>query len=170
MHRALTLLFGSAALALPTVEVAGAAASLSSNRHAATTKTAKFTGASANANQWGSVQINVTLKTTIAGKKVTRKFTDLGGSYTLPHLALAVHHVAGPADSSPRVPDRAERQHSEHLRRDLHQSGVHPVAPVGAAEGTRLAASSSASSPIDAAEDVDRLEAWISDRSTGRGV
>ena len=82
MHRVLTLLLGSAALALPTVEVAGAAASLSSNRHAPATKTAKFTGVSANANQWGSVQINVTMKTNIAGKKVTRRFTDLGGTYT----------------------------------------------------------------------------------------
>lgn len=82
MHRALTLLFGSAALALPAVEVAGAAASHSSNRQGATTKTTKFAGAPANASQWGSVKINVTLKTTVSGKKVTRKFIDLGGSYT----------------------------------------------------------------------------------------
>ena len=33
-------------------------------------------------NQWGSVQVNITLKTTIAGKKVTRRFTDLGGTYS----------------------------------------------------------------------------------------
>jgi uncharacterized protein with FMN-binding domain len=82
MHRALTLLLGSAALALPSVEAAGAAASLSSNRKAASTKIAKFNGASANANQWGSVTINVTLKTTTSGNKTTRKFTDLGGSYS----------------------------------------------------------------------------------------
>jgi len=82
MNRTLTLLLGGAALALPSVEVAGAAASLSSNRQAASTRTAKFNGAPATANQWGTVTINVTLKTTTSGKKTTRKFTDLGGSYS----------------------------------------------------------------------------------------
>ncbi len=82
MQRALTLLLSSGALALPSVEVAGAAASLSSKRQATSTKIAKFTGASANADQWGSVTIYVTLKTTTAGGKTTRKFTNLGGSYT----------------------------------------------------------------------------------------
>lgn len=82
MHRSLTLLFGSAALALPAVEVAGGAASLSSNRQSSGTKTAKYVGAPANAGQWGSVQINVTLKTTVSGKRSTRKFIDLGGNYS----------------------------------------------------------------------------------------
>jgi len=82
MNRTLTLLLGGAALALPSVEVTGAAASLSSNRQAASTRTAKFNGAPATANQWGTVTINVTLKTTTSGKKTTRKFTDLGGSYS----------------------------------------------------------------------------------------
>jgi uncharacterized protein with FMN-binding domain len=82
MHRALILLLGGTVLALPSVEVAGAAASLSSNRQAVSSKIAKFDGASATAGQWGSVTINVTLKTSTSGDKATRVFTDLGGSYS----------------------------------------------------------------------------------------
>jgi uncharacterized protein with FMN-binding domain len=82
MRRVIPLLLSGTALALPTMETAGAAASLSGSRHAAVSRTTKFTGASANASQWGSVQINVTLRTTVTGKKVARKFTDLGGTYS----------------------------------------------------------------------------------------
>jgi FMN-binding domain len=82
MRRTLIPLVGSAALALPVIEAGGAAAALSNTRQAASTKSVKFTGATVPARQWGSVTVNVTLTTTTVGKKVTRKFSDLGGGYT----------------------------------------------------------------------------------------
>ncbi|HWX09550.1 MAG TPA: FMN-binding protein [Gaiellaceae bacterium] len=49
-----------------------------------TTKT--FAGITAQANQWGTVEITVTLRTTTittgTKKKVTRKYTNLGGHYS----------------------------------------------------------------------------------------
>jgi uncharacterized protein with FMN-binding domain len=72
----LTLLLATGALALPAADPASALA-----RSAATT-TAKYTGATDPARQWGTVTVNVTLQTTTARTKVTRRFTDLGGSYT----------------------------------------------------------------------------------------
>jgi uncharacterized protein with FMN-binding domain len=48
--------------------------------------TMKFAGISAQAHQWGSVQITITLRTTTittgSKKKETRTYTDLGGSYS----------------------------------------------------------------------------------------
>jgi len=82
MRRNLILLAGGATLALPVIEAGGAAASLSAARQAATTKSAKFTGATVPANQWGTVTVSVTQQTTGVGSKVTRKFSDLGGGYT----------------------------------------------------------------------------------------
>ena len=75
-RRTLTLMLGTAALALPAADAAKALA-----RGAATT-TAKYTGATAPASEWGTVTVNVTLQTTTAGTKVARRFTDLGGGYT----------------------------------------------------------------------------------------
>jgi len=34
------------------------------------------------AHQWGTVTVIVTQQTTTVGKKVTRRFSDLGGGYT----------------------------------------------------------------------------------------
>jgi uncharacterized protein with FMN-binding domain len=75
-RRTLTLMLATGALALPAADTASAVA-----RSAATT-TAKYTGATAPASQWGTVTVNVTLQTTTAGTKVARRFTDLGGGYT----------------------------------------------------------------------------------------
>jgi hypothetical protein len=80
--RSLVLLFGSAMLALPAIEVGGAAAAPSSTQRVASTKSAKFTGATVPARQWGSVTVSVTQQTTGSGKTATRKFSDLGGGYT----------------------------------------------------------------------------------------
>jgi len=80
MNRVLILVVGAGALALPTAQLAAASASRS--RQVVSTKTTKFVGAAADADQWGTVQISVTVKTTTSGKKVTRKFVDLGGSYS----------------------------------------------------------------------------------------
>jgi uncharacterized protein with FMN-binding domain len=81
-HRALTLLVGVMALAVPVVEAGGAAAAVSAGRQTASTKSVKYTGATVPASQWGSVTVNVTQETTTAGAKISRKFSDLGGGYT----------------------------------------------------------------------------------------
>ena len=78
----LTLLAGAAALASPLVAANTAAASPSTTYRPASAKTAKFTGATVPAHQWGTVTVIVTQKTTTVGKKVTRRFSDLGGGYT----------------------------------------------------------------------------------------
>ena len=80
--RALVLLFGSAMLALPVIEVGAAAAAPSRIQRAAGTKSATFKGATVPARQWGSVTVSVTQQTTGSGSAVKRKFSDLGGGYT----------------------------------------------------------------------------------------
>ena len=71
MRGYLMILAGGTALALPAGEAAASPAT-----------SAKFTGPTVPAHQWGTVTVNVTQQTTTAGGKVTRKFTDLGGGYT----------------------------------------------------------------------------------------
>lgn len=78
----LILLAGAAALASPVLAADAAAAPLSNTHRVAGTKSAKFTGVTVPAHQWGTVTVNVTQQTTTVGGKVTRKFTDLGGGYT----------------------------------------------------------------------------------------
>ena len=51
------------------------------NPTAKKTVTRKVSGAVAQADRWGTVQINVTARITIAGRKTTIHYTDLGGSY-----------------------------------------------------------------------------------------
>ena len=75
-------LAGAVALASPVVAADAAAAPLSTTHQSASTKTAKYTGATAPAHQWGTVTVVVTQQTTTVGNKVTRKFSDLGGGYT----------------------------------------------------------------------------------------
>jgi hypothetical protein len=77
----LILLTGAAALTSPAVAARAAAAPLATHP-SASPKTAKFTGATAPAHQWGTVTVVVTQRTNTLGNKVTRKFTDLGGGYT----------------------------------------------------------------------------------------
>ncbi len=80
MRRNLLLLAGGTALALPAIEVGGAAASVS--RLTTSTRSAKFAGPTVPANRWGTVTVNVTMQTTGSGAKATKRFTDLGGGYT----------------------------------------------------------------------------------------
>ena len=75
-RRTLTLMLGTGALVLPAADAASAVV------RAAATTTAKYTGATAPASQWGTVTVNVTLQTTTKGTRLTRRFTDLGGGYT----------------------------------------------------------------------------------------
>jgi hypothetical protein len=61
-------------VALPVV-TAGTAA-------AAAARSARYTGKTVPARQWGTVTVDVTLQTTGSGTAASRRFTDLGGGYT----------------------------------------------------------------------------------------
>ena len=84
MRKTITALLSAAALAIPAVS--GAAAVTHAGVKATAQKkvvTKKVSGDSAQADRWGTVTVNVTVKTTmVGGKKVTTKYVDLGGSYT----------------------------------------------------------------------------------------
>jgi hypothetical protein len=71
MRGYLMILAGGTALALPAGEAAASPAT-----------SAKFTGPTVPAHQWGTVTVNVTMKTTGAGIKASHRFIDLGGGYT----------------------------------------------------------------------------------------
>ena len=83
MRKTLTVLITAAALAMPVANVAAAAKQAGVKT---TTKKKvslqKVTGSPAQANQWGTVTVIVTVQTTSTGSKVKHKYTDLGGSYT----------------------------------------------------------------------------------------
>jgi uncharacterized protein with FMN-binding domain len=88
MRRALAATLGAATIALPTAN-AVAAVERSTATVAAPKKivvTKKVTGPSVDADRWGTVQINVTVRKTttiVKGvKKVTRKVTDIGGTFS----------------------------------------------------------------------------------------
>jgi uncharacterized protein with FMN-binding domain len=68
-------------IAIPVAQ-ATAAARAHTKTVAKKTVTRKATGVSANANQWGTVQVVVTARITTTGGKKTVRYTDLGGNYT----------------------------------------------------------------------------------------
>jgi uncharacterized protein with FMN-binding domain len=80
MRKTLTALLAAAALAIPVANGAAAATHATAKQKVVTKK---VTGGSFEADRWGTVTVNVTVKTTMVnGKKVTRKYVDLGGGYT----------------------------------------------------------------------------------------
>jgi uncharacterized protein with FMN-binding domain len=84
LRKTATIVLTTAALVVP---VANGAAALKNASTKATAKkrvvTKKLQGDSFQADRWGTVKIYVVLRTTtVGGKKVTRKYVDLGGSYT----------------------------------------------------------------------------------------
>jgi hypothetical protein len=79
--RSLAFLAGGAALALP-VGAAAAAAPGSTAVAGRGARSVKLVGKTVPAHQWGTVTVVVTQQTAVAGKKVKRRFTDLGGGYT----------------------------------------------------------------------------------------
>jgi hypothetical protein len=81
-YRGLCLVFGSSALALPVLAVGATASHAATAHRTAATTSAKYTGKTVTARQWGTVTVNVTLQTKGSGTSATRKFTDLGGGYT----------------------------------------------------------------------------------------
>jgi uncharacterized protein with FMN-binding domain len=85
MRRTITVLLSTAALAMPVANVAAAvkqAGVKTTPKKKVTTQ--KVTGNPFDADRWGTVTVVVTVQTTAVGgkTKVTRKYVDLGGSYT----------------------------------------------------------------------------------------
>jgi len=78
MRKKVVIVLSAVSLAVP---IADAAAALSATA-AKKVVTKKAAGASAQANRWGTVTVNVTVRLTTTGSKTTRKYLDLGGSYT----------------------------------------------------------------------------------------
>ncbi len=88
MQRVFTAALGAATIVLPTAS-AVAAVEKSAAAAAAPKKTVvirKVSGSAVEADRWGTVQVTVTVRKTTAVvngvKKVTRKWTDIGGSFT----------------------------------------------------------------------------------------
>jgi uncharacterized protein with FMN-binding domain len=88
MRRALAATLGAATIALPTAN-AVAAVEQTAVTQVAPKKTVvvkKVSGSAVEADRWGTVQITVTVRkttTVVKGvKKVTRKLTDIGGTFT----------------------------------------------------------------------------------------
>ena len=68
------------ALAIPVAQAT--AATRHATTHGEEDVMKKVTGIDADADRWGTVQVNVTAKIVTSGGKKTIRFTDLGGTYT----------------------------------------------------------------------------------------
>lgn len=71
-----------AALVIPVTGLAAATRSTTARGGAAKTATRTLSGEDAQAGQWGTVQVVVTLTTTGSGKDARKRYTNLGGQYT----------------------------------------------------------------------------------------
>ena len=83
MRKTLTVIATAATLAVPTANAAGtlAHAEVLAKKKVVTRK---LTGQTFQADRWGTVTVVVTVRTTTVpgSKKVTRRYIELGGSYT----------------------------------------------------------------------------------------
>jgi uncharacterized protein with FMN-binding domain len=83
MRTKLATLIAAGTLVLP---VANAAAATRSSTSTRVVVTKKLTGIAAQADRWGTVQVTIVMRkttvTTGTRKKVTRRYTNLTGSYT----------------------------------------------------------------------------------------
>jgi uncharacterized protein with FMN-binding domain len=79
MRRRVSIVATALVLAVPIANAAAAATTTKATRKVVTRK---VSGASAQANRWGTVTVNVTVRLTTVGGKTKRKYVDLGGSYT----------------------------------------------------------------------------------------
>jgi FMN-binding domain. len=82
MRKTLTVALTVIVLAIPTLDGVAAARAATKLAQAKKVVTKTYTGAAGQANRWGTVTVNVKVRTTTVGKKVTRRYIDLGGSYT----------------------------------------------------------------------------------------
>ncbi|MBV8081119.1 MAG: FMN-binding protein [Actinobacteria bacterium] len=79
MRKQVSIIATALVLAVP---VADAAAAVTHTKAVKKVVTKKLNGTPAQADRWGQVTVNVTVRLTTVGKKTTRKYLDLGGSYT----------------------------------------------------------------------------------------
>ena len=146
MRRALAATLGAATIALPTADAVAAVARSAAATQVVPKKTVvtkKVSGSAVEADRWGTVQINVTVRktTTVVNgvKKVTRKVTDIGGTFTyhtdrslyimqqaLPQLRQqALQSMQRERRASSRVrPTRARRSSARCRRRSRRRQKV----------------------------------------------
>jgi len=82
MRKTLTVALTVIVLAIPTLDGVAAARAATRLAQAKKVVTKTYTGAVGQADRWGTVTVNVKVRTTTVGKKVTRRYLDLGGSFT----------------------------------------------------------------------------------------
>jgi hypothetical protein len=86
MRRRLTAIIAAGLLAFPLAEGTGIALAASKATPIKRVVTKKYAGTEVQADRWGTVTVDVTLRTTTTttGKKktVAKRFTNLGGNYT----------------------------------------------------------------------------------------
>src|SRR5579864_117852 len=80
MRKKVSIVLSAVALALPVANAAAAVGATNATKKKVVTR--KVTGVSEQANRWGTVQVSVTVRLTSTGTKTTRKYVDLGGSYS----------------------------------------------------------------------------------------
>jgi uncharacterized protein with FMN-binding domain len=82
MRKSVTVLLATVALGASAANTTALADTSAKAAPKKKVTTRKLTGQSAQANRWGTVTVNVTLRTTTLGTKKSKKYVDLGGSYT----------------------------------------------------------------------------------------
>jgi uncharacterized protein with FMN-binding domain len=82
MRKTLTVAFTVIVLAVPTLDGVAAARAATRLAQAKKVVTKTYTGAAGQADRWGTVTVNLKVQITTVGKKVTRKYLDLGGNFT----------------------------------------------------------------------------------------
>lgn len=82
MRKTLTVALTVIVLAIPMLDGVAAARAATRLAQAKKVVTKTYTGETGQASQWGTVTVNLKVQITTVGKKVTRKYLDLGGNYT----------------------------------------------------------------------------------------
>src|SRR5215471_1554464 len=82
MRKSVTVVLATVALGASVANTTGLAYASAKPAPKKKVTTRKLSGQSATADRWGTVTVNVTLRTVTVGGKKTRKYVDLGGSYT----------------------------------------------------------------------------------------
>jgi uncharacterized protein with FMN-binding domain len=82
MRKTLTVAFTVIVLAIPTLDGVAAARAATKLAQAKKVVTKTYTGATGQANQWGTVTVNLKVQITTVGTKKTYKYLDLGGNFT----------------------------------------------------------------------------------------
>ena len=82
MRKTLTVALSVIVLAIPMLDGVAAARAATKLAQAKKVVTKTYTGATGQADRWGTVTVNLKVQITTVGTKVTRKYLDLGGNFT----------------------------------------------------------------------------------------